>query len=353
MKVALIGAGSSVGRHLLLRNDPRFIGIYRSAKALSQLCDLDLGDRLIRASNPAALSAAIKGCDTVVTLINDENPRSALLSLRQTMDACVAAGVRQLIHISSAAIYGRNAHQVRSVDAAGPSLTWSSYAAGKQWQENFLKQSAARLHSVVVLRPGLIWGPGMAWLHVPAGDVLRGEAWIAEGDAPCNLVHIDLLTHAIVSYAESCPSGLSFCNLFDRKRMTWSEYYRRIAQSLKVEHLDIHVIPRKASPPWLRNANAPRFMFPLGLGWSVSPRPLKDFVKTLVRSIPKKKRPNGVQICGMGTQHLSINREMWELKTVQGLPPHNQALEQLHDSLPRSESEQWAEIGKLDRWLWI
>lgn len=352
MKIGLIGAGSSVGRYLLAEESGSFFGIYRSERALSQLCDKNLAARLVRAVDADDLINALRGCDAVVTLINDENPQAALDSLRQAVKACAAANVKRLIHMSSAAIYGRAAERALNVDAGGATLSWSSYAAGKQWQENFLKANTHVLPSILVLRPGLIWGPGMAWFHAPAGEVLRGEAWIAEGDSPCNLVHIRLLTYAIKHFAQSAPAGLNFCNIYDRERLTWSEYYQGIARSFGVA-CNIQMVPRKQVPPWLKGGNAARYIFPVGLAWSILPKPLKNFVKTVVRSIPRSRKVGEVVLDTGTVPHLSINREVWELKTARTLPPAGELLEKLYESYPFTERDHWADVESLRSWMWV
>ncbi len=353
MKIALIGAGSSVGRHLLARTDDRFFGIYRSEKALSQLCDLDIGPRLARVADQAELVNALRGSDAAVSLINDENPRSALKSLIQAVDACELAGVPQLIHMSSAAIYGRNPQLARTVESGGPLISWNSYAAGKQWQENYLKRNMNRLTSTVILRPGLIWGPGMAWLHAPAGELLRREAWIVEGDALCNLVNINFLSHAILQLSELRSPGLSCSNIYDRERLTWAQYYHCIAEHLGIQADSIQVLPKAFIPPWVATPRAARYVFPLGIGWSVSPRPLKDFVKGVLRALPKGKASASVSLEPLDTAHLAINRELWELKTMKDLPPAGPILDDLYKSYTRTSEQDWDEVNELRTWMWV
>lgn len=352
MRIALIGAGSSVGRHLLARSDDRFFGIYRSERALSQLCDLEAVPRLVRAAGQAELAGALKGSDVAVTLINDENPLSALRSLSQAVEACELAGVPKLIHIGSAAIYGRNPEKVKDANRSGRALGWNSYACGKQWQESYLKRNRHRLPAIAILRPGLIWGPGMAWLHAPAGDLLRREAWIAEGDAICNLVNINLLVHAIQQLSERCDPGLSFCNIYDRERLSWTQYYRRIAAHLGIANPDIQVVPRSFVPPWLKTTRAARYVFPLGIGWSVSPRPLKNVVKGVVRALPKRGAPSSVLLEPLGAVHLAMNREIWELKTIDGFPPAEATLDGLYASYRRTSEQDWEEVDRLRDWMW-
>jgi nucleoside-diphosphate-sugar epimerase len=352
MKIALIWAGSSVGRALLSKNDNRLKGIYRSPKALSQLCDLDVNFQLVKISSTLDMMNAISGCDTVITLINDTNPLSALRSLKDVVEACRLANIPQLIHLSSAAIYGSTPARAALVDSPGASLTWNSYSAGKQWQEDFLKKCKDLPTSVVIIRPGLIWGPGMAWLNTPANEIVRGEAWVADGDASCNLLNINFLTHSLYYLASNPTSGLSYVNLRDRESLTWTDYYSRIARLLQIEHYCIGKIPRSSGHPWKGNKGTARSIFPFGLGWSVLPLFLKRIIKNFVGLLPRKRLPSEVRIEALNPKY-SISREAWELKTADGLPPSNALLKELQESYERSSDEDWSELNYLREWYCI
>src|SRR5206468_10798087 len=65
--------------------------------------------------------------------------------------------------------------------------------------ENFLRERMAeRRLAIVVLRPGLVWGPGSPWVLGPATDLLRGAAFLAgSGGGICNLMYVDDLLRGI------------------------------------------------------------------------------------------------------------------------------------------------------------
>jgi nucleoside-diphosphate-sugar epimerase len=350
MKIALVGAGSSVGRYILSSDFPEFFGIYRSAKALSQLCDLGVGDSLIKVSSDDQMAKAFMGIDAVVTLINDENPHSALLSLKSVVSACDVAKVPQLIHISSASIYGSNPSAAINPNSAGASIGWNSYACGKQWQENFLKGAKLLPPSTVVLRPGLIWGPGMAWLNAPLGELKRGDAWVVEGDAPCNIVNINLLVHAILSMAKMRPKGLSFINIRDSEEYTWAEYYARISQQFDI-NAKVITVPQTASNSWKSNSGATRSTFPYGLGWSVLPRGLKTVVKRIVKALPKIISHHNLALKDLEHSNLHISREGWELRTARGLPARNTLLSDIQNSYSRTAAQDWQQLDKMRKWI--
>jgi nucleoside-diphosphate-sugar epimerase len=336
IKIALLGAGSSVARYILSRSGEEVIGIYRSHRALSQLCDLNLGSRLKKASTQGELIAALRGCQTAVNMVNDENPLRARQSLANLIDASASAGVKQIIHMSSSAVYGCRAAEVTLLDEAHNGPTWSSYAAGKRWQEALLKRKVGRLPSLVVLRPGLIWGPGMAWLHRPASELVRGDAWIVEGDAVCNLVHVSLVYRAINYFAQETPSGLHFCNIADRQRIRWQDYYRRIAVALKLsDDILIKTVPRK-SLIWWQGVKSLRYVFPFGVCWSVLPPGPKGFVKLSL--LPLTMGAKVATPLYWGPSPVAVDRESWELKAFDGSLPGNRHLEKLHEAHSANES---------------
>lgn len=326
-KIALLGAGSSVGRFILERTGDEVIGIYRSHRALSQLCDLNLGPRLKKASGVKELADALRGCSTAVNLVNDENPARAQASLTELFQACVDAGVSQLIHVSSATVYGCDAAKVTRLDEAPRGLTWSSYAIGKRWQEKVVKRAASLLPSVVVLRPGLIWGPGMAWLHKPASELARGEAWVVEGNARANLVHVSLLFDAIMYFAKEVPRGLHYCNVADRRPVTWRQYYQKIAVALGLPaDTPIQTVPHRRGI-WRKGIKSLRYMFPFGIGWSVLPAEPKTLVKSVLRPLFVSRAPIRPH---WGPPGVAVDREAWELKAFDGVLPADSHLEKIH-----------------------
>lgn len=351
-KIALLGAGSSVGRYILPRTGAEVIGIYRGHRALSQLCDLDLGPRLKKASNREELVNALRGCGTAVNLVNDENPAQARQSLADLIEACVAAGVPQLIHMSSATVYGSGAARVTRLDEEPSGLTWSSYAAGKRWQESLLRQQRDRLPSIVVLRPGLIWGPGMAWLNKPASELARGEAWIAEGDATCNLVHVALVHQAIEYFVREKPAGLQFCNIADRERFTWRQYYEKIAAAIGFPaDVRIDTVPRR-SRVWWHGLGSLRYVFPFGIGWSILTPGPKNLLKRTLRPM---FGPKAVPPLRWGGPSVAVDRESWELKAYDGPLPGCEHLKKIHASYrppePTTEAQLKSALANFPLWV--
>ena len=83
----------------------------------------------------------------------------------------------------------------------------------------------------VILRPGLIWGPGSGWLVAPAQALIGGTAFLFnEGRGICNLIHVDNLIEHLLQLARSDDIESGVFNVSDPETLTWADYYRAIAR---------------------------------------------------------------------------------------------------------------------------
>ncbi len=132
-----------------------------------EIAAADLEDR-------AAVEKAARGCDAIVHLGVGER---AGRETRPIVEAARALGIRRFIHMSSAAVYGARIpasvekHQDRTLLRA----TGESYADEKAAAERVVL--AARELDAVLLRPHIVYGPGMRF----TGDLIellrRGEVY--------------------------------------------------------------------------------------------------------------------------------------------------------------------------------
>lgn len=117
-----------------------------------------------------AIEAACAGVDAVVHLAGPPSvaasfadpvgyARDHVLGTATVLAAAVAAGVRRLVHVSSAEVYGRSARAgVREDDELRPV---SPYGAAKAAAEQLVRAAVERGEmEVVVLRPFSVYGPG-------------------------------------------------------------------------------------------------------------------------------------------------------------------------------------------------
>jgi nucleoside-diphosphate-sugar epimerase len=156
----LRGAGETVRALVRPRSDVRFL------RGLGvELVAGELGDR-------SALDRACAGADVVyhaAARVGDWGPwedfqRDTVEGTRRVAEACLTAGVRRLIGISTISVYGhprRRAAEITEEEPLGQRLWWwDHYIRAKVMAEELLWQ----LHReaglpVTVIRPGWIYGP--------------------------------------------------------------------------------------------------------------------------------------------------------------------------------------------------
>ncbi len=226
------------------------VPVVRSCRSLARLSKFGVQPRWGDIAHHETIRPALRGCGVVVNLTVGDYTQIAA-NTATLYDACVAEQVRLLIHLSSAEVFGR-AENPNLHDDSEPDLRhWMAYARGKGRAELELRSrmSGGPL-AVVVLRPGLVWGPGSPWIVEPAGDLLSRQAWLTDGGTGiCNLIYVDNLVGAIgrVEQHPAPPSG--FYNVADRETVTWADYYRELSRRLGVEYDRVpHLASGKYSP---------------------------------------------------------------------------------------------------------
>ncbi len=135
---------------------------------------LGLPEVLADVADPDAVRDAVAGQDAVIHLaakVNVTGPwagyeRTNVGGTRAVVDACRAAGVGRLIHVSSPSV----SHAGRSlvgVEAgpADPDAARGPYARSKAYAERLALAADGDDLAVVAIRPHLVWGPGR-----PAAD---------------------------------------------------------------------------------------------------------------------------------------------------------------------------------------
>lgn len=236
-KIALVGAGGFVGSrfmHILRqRGSLEYVGIVRSVRSLARLSNAPMETRVVHTSKVSELAEALAGCGTAINLIYGDLLR-ALAETQTVYEAARLAGCKRFIHLSSAVVFGR-AESGDLVDDSKPQVhNWNLYARGKAQAEVYLKNAMSEgAMRVVVLRPGLIWGPGSPWVHMAGDQLSHGAVCLSNsGKGIANLVHVDNLVSMMLA-VHSKPSGPSgFYNVSDAETVTWRDYYEGIAERL-------------------------------------------------------------------------------------------------------------------------
>src|SRR5882724_2457364 len=98
--------------------------------------------RLANAEDPGSLAQALEGSRVCVNLITGA-PAGIVRSTEAILEACARAGVRRLVHLSSAVVYGDVPAPICDDE---PPLTnhWMPYARAKATSEVWLRERLGR-----------------------------------------------------------------------------------------------------------------------------------------------------------------------------------------------------------------
>jgi nucleoside-diphosphate-sugar epimerase len=235
--LAVLGGGGFVGARLvqIVRSSGAFraVPVLRSFRGLARL-GVALPDACVTDTQDSdALTKAFHGCTTVVNLTMGDQLR-ILDDTQLIYAACVTAGVPQLIHVSSAMVFGRVIEPCTHDDSPPDTRSWMVYGQGKVKAEVWLREKVGKGPvQVVVLRPGLIWGPGANWSEMVGDQLLHGSAVLSNGGKGiANLIFVDNMVRIILAVASRPQAPSGFYNVADKETVTWQRYYAGLASRL-------------------------------------------------------------------------------------------------------------------------
>jgi predicted dehydrogenase/nucleoside-diphosphate-sugar epimerase len=262
-RILVTGATGSVGSRLVERwalagQLPQLRCLlrgYRSAARLRrfdvELAEADLLDR-------GALTDAARGCDAVVHLAVGDN---AVEETETVVRVCRDLGIRRLVHMSSAAVYGRRLPRaIETRQEATPlSRTGEPYADAKAGAEAVVAAAGESLDAHL-LRPHMVYGPGLRWsgeLMTLLGD---GRVPVVDDGGVINLIHVDDLVDAVAAALASDRGFGEAMFVTDGVPRPWSEYVLAHAALLDVDPPHVArdgVAGRRTMRQWLRDSVLP------------------------------------------------------------------------------------------------
>ena len=212
MRVLVTGAsgmlGRGVARALADRGDRVTVLQRRPA-------GLGLPEMLTDISDVAAVRTAVSNQDAVIHLaakVNVVGPeaeyeRINVHGTRSVVNACLTAGVRRLVHVSSPSV----AHAGRSLigrgaDPADPVAARGPYARSKAAAELIALDADSAELAVVAVRPHVVWGPGDTQLVARVVDRARRGRLpiIGSGAALVDTTYVDNAVEALIAALDHC-----------------------------------------------------------------------------------------------------------------------------------------------------
>lgn len=184
--------------------------------------------------DPAAVDAALRGADVVIHVGAamkggwPEHRGGTVVGTSNVIAACRKHQVRQLVHISSMSVIdwaGSSGHSVDEQAALEPRPDErGAYTRAKLEAEQLVSEAVASGLPAVILRPGQIFGGGIALVN---GAVARGAGgrWLVLGDGRLELplVYIDDVVDAVIAAIDRKLTGGEIIQLIDPVSLTQQE----------------------------------------------------------------------------------------------------------------------------------
>jgi nucleoside-diphosphate-sugar epimerase len=233
-KVLVLGAGGFVGsaivRALATTGDLEPIAGVRRMPSVPGAVEC----RLCDATDPTMVADALAGVTYAVNAVLGST--ATLTAATRTLCRTARhAELHRIVHVSTMSVYGSATglvDEATKLDAGG-----SAYGAAKIACETILRVWMDAGNPAVILRPGIVYGPGgQQWIG-RIGRMIRagrlGDLGPA-GDGICNLIHADDVGAAVVAaLMRPAAAGHAF-NLATPSPPSWNEFFAAIAKVMGV-----------------------------------------------------------------------------------------------------------------------
>jgi nucleoside-diphosphate-sugar epimerase len=227
--------GGNIARRLVAEGRP-VRALVRATSDTSGLTGMELavGDL----GDGASLARAAAGCATVVhcaALVSDwatieEIAAVNVAGTARLLEACRAAGVRRLVHVSTTDVYGHpGVAQVDETRPPGPFANW--YAQTKLEAEVLVRDAGLEW---VIVRPATVYGPGSVDVVGQIADAVLGGhmVLIDHGRANAGLAYVDNVADLVgLALLHPGAAGETF-NATDGLDVTWRRFVADLAAGL-------------------------------------------------------------------------------------------------------------------------
>ena len=166
---------------------------------------------------------------------------NSVIGTRNLLDAACAVGVHRIVLISSFSVYrteplasGALMDEATPTEAVGVNKGPYGYAKTRQ-EQLFLEYRQRHGFESVILRPGVIYGPGGGGLSPRVGIKAMGLFFSLGGGVTLPLTYVDNCADAVAQACLHAPAGSAF-NVVDDELPSCRSYlsaYRRIVQRLR------------------------------------------------------------------------------------------------------------------------
>jgi nucleoside-diphosphate-sugar epimerase len=232
-RILVLGASGFIGKrlvHMLAASDwAHPVAASRSSRTEKPSMAGQVEGLQLDATKAGDMNHALAGVDAVVNCVAG-GANTIVEGARVLFEAAAALPNRpRIVHLSTMAVYGGVVGDVDETASIGADL--SAYGAAKLSAERF----AADYGAAVILRPGIVYGPGSSQWSTRIARLLishRLGDLGNRGDGICNLVYVDDVVQAIISSIRSPAAAGKVFNLAMPRPPTWNEYFTLYARAL-------------------------------------------------------------------------------------------------------------------------
>jgi nucleoside-diphosphate-sugar epimerase len=202
------------------------------------------------------------------------DPTTIVGAIAPAYRAAQAAGVRRIIYLSTASVHGQSPRPGTTDETPLTDTQPVEYNNAKvraEWRLMQLRKEGAV--EIVLLRPGIVYGPRSYWIGGFADELAAGNAYLVEGGRGiCNSAYVDNVAHAIHLAMRSSQADRRAYFVGDAETVTWSDLLRPVAEALGYDLASIFV----AAPASFQPQSQPRerLLRPLRRLASHLPRPI-------------------------------------------------------------------------------
>ena len=206
----------------------RWSNVARIARFPIEMVKLDILDK-------NSLPRLMEGSNYVVHCAYGDK-RTTVEGTENVLRSALEIGIKRVVHLSTVEVYGNVSGYV---DESSP-LKYSGnvYADSKIDAEKICMEYHKKGLSIVILRPGIVYGPfSKLWTVRISQLILAGWGSVDGFDGICNHVYVDDLVNAILlSLLTESVDGECF-NITSSDPVTWSEFFARFHFTLDIPSL--------------------------------------------------------------------------------------------------------------------
>lgn len=188
-----------------------------------------------------SISRAMAGCDVVFHCAVDnrsigrEHQTASIQGTRNVLETARAAGVRRVVHLSSAAVFSYRSEGAEIDEASPYRYTRDWYCSGKIGAEKVaIRYFSGGGVPVTILRPTIVYGPFGDYSRETARLLREGRMVLIDGGKGlCNCVYVDDLVDAMLLAADSSTAVGEIFHISGTEPVFWSDFVGGHADALE------------------------------------------------------------------------------------------------------------------------